>query len=193
MGFPKPSPACPGAASGQPHDGVALEVDVVAPTNAQGFSFVFDFVTYEWPQYICQQYDDVFAALLSPVPMGQSDGNIAGDGMGNPVTVNTAFLGVCGCMPGPPCMAGGKTYACALGDMALAGTGFGKDTGGTDHGSTYWLQTTAPVKPHQEFTIRWTVYDAGDGMDDTTTLVDGWQWITTPGVMVGTLPLAMPK
>jgi hypothetical protein len=191
VGFPKESPACPGVTTGQPHDGVALEMDIVAPTNAKGFSFSFNFFTYEWPDWICSEFNDFFVALLMPFPMGQTDGNISFDSMGNPVSVNNAFLEVCG----PPGNYGGKNFTCALGDTALIGTGFGIDTTlDQDHGSTYWLQTKAPVKPHEEFTLRWGVYDSGDGILDTTTLIDDFQWIASGGtVTVGTNPVQQPK
>jgi hypothetical protein len=189
MGFPKESPSCPGVMTGQPHDGIALEVVVVAPTNARGFSFRFDFFTSEWPSFTCSIYNDFFVASLLPIPMGQPDGNISTDVMGNPISVNNAFLDVCGCMGNPPapCLAGGKSFACALGDAQLTATGFGKDTpAGMDHGSTGWLESSAPVQPHGEITLRWSVYDSSDGVLDTTTLVDDWRWITTPGVTVAT-------
>ena len=32
------------------------------------------------------------------------------------------------------------------------------------------------------------VYDSSDGILDTTTLIDNWQWIAEPGVMVTTVP-----
>jgi hypothetical protein len=187
MGFPKESAACPGVKTGQPHDAAALQVDVVAPTNAHGFSFQFNFFTYEWPSYICSTYNDFFVALLYPIPMGQKDGNISFDSMGNPVSVNNAFLEVCGCSGGPPCAAGGKMFACSLGDTQLINTGFGPPTALTDHGSTYWLETKAPIKAHEEITLRWAVYDSSDGLLDTTTLVDNYQWIASPGVQVGTI------
>ncbi len=194
VGFPKESPACPGIITGQPHDGVALEVELVAPTNAKGFSFSFDFFTYEWPDFICSTFNDFFVALRMPFPAGQADGNISFDSMGNPVSVNNAFLEVCGCASGTPCLAGGKSFTCALGDQTLLGTGFGADTAGEDHGSTYWLSTTAPVAPHEAFTLRWAVYDSADGELDTTTLIDDFRWIATPGtVVVGTTPSITPK
>jgi hypothetical protein len=197
MGYPKESPACPGIITGDPHDGVGLEVVLVAPTNAHGFSFSFDFFTYEWPKWVCSTYNDFFVALLSPVPAGQADGNISFDSMGNPVSVNNAFVDACGCSSGPPCTTGFpptlKTFPCTLGDSKLVGTGFGKDTGGSDHASTYWLETKAPVHPHEEITLRWAVYDSSDGILDTTTLVDNFQWIAAPGVSVGTNPVSQPK
>lgn len=201
QGFPKESPACPGTITGTPHDGAALEVSIRTPANAQGFSFNFNFFTFEWPGFVCSSYNDFFVAMLSPIPAGQADGNISFDSQGNPVSVNNAFLEVCGCgtgnPPAPPgCNAGGKLFPCPLGNTSLMGTGFGSDdpmSFGQDHGSTYWLQTTAPVAPNSLITIRWGVYDSGDGVLDTTTLVDNWQWLATPGTGVGTNPVEDPK
>jgi hypothetical protein len=195
MGFPKESPACLGSVTGEPNDPTGVEVKVRAPSNAHGFSFDFDFFTYEWPGFICSTYNDFFVAILSPIPMGQLDGNISFDSMGNPVSVNNASLEVCGCDGNPPnpCLAGGKTFSCALGDTDLIGTGFGFDSSGSgfaeDHGSTGWLQTKAPVEPGKEITLRWAVYDSGDGVLDTTTLIDNWKWLATPGITVGTNPV----
>ena len=193
QGFPKESPACPTVKTGPPHDPTGLEVAVRAPTNAHGFSFNFNFFTYEWPGFICSQFNDFFVALLSPVPAGQLDGNISFDSQGNPVSVNNAFLEVCGCASsgGPPCIAGKKSFDCALGNAGLAGTGFQEQS--QDHASTGWLFTKAPVEPGQVITMRWAVYDSGDGILDTTTLVDNWQWIAEPGTQVGTGVVETPK
>lgn len=192
-GFPKESPACPGSTTGIPHDPTGLEVVVRVPSNAYGFSFDFNFYTYEWPNYICSMFNDFFVALLSPIPAGQLDGNVSYDSQGNPVSVNNAFLEVCGCPGNPPspCMAGGKTFQCALGNIDLIGTGFGFDSDFSmqDHASTGWLQTKAPAAPSGEITIRWAVYDSGDGVLDTSTLVDNWKWIAKPGTTVGTTPI----
>jgi hypothetical protein len=193
QGFPKESPACPGVTTGTPHDASGVEIVVRAPSNARGFSFNFNFFTYEWPDYICSPFNDFFVALLSPIPTGQSDGNISFDSQGNPVSVNNAFLEVCGCAGsgGPPCSAGGKQFPCALGNSGLAGTGFQEQS--QDHASTGWLFTKAPVNPGQQITMRWAVYDSGDGVLDTTTLIDNWQWIAEPGTQVGTGMVPTPK
>jgi hypothetical protein len=190
LGFPKESPACPDVLTGEAHDGTALEVVLRAPTNAHGFSFDFAFFTYEWPGWICSKYNDFFVAILTPPPEGQPDGNVSFDNEGNPVSVNNVFLEVCGCAGGPPCPTPfGKVFECALGTGGLVGTGFGVDTAGQDHGSTGWLVTTAPLEPGAEVTLRWGVYDSGDGVLDTTTLIDNWQWIAEPGVAVTTIPV----
>jgi len=193
QGFPKESPSCPGVTTGQPHDGAALELTIIVPSNAHGFAFNFDFYTYEWPGFVCSTYNDFFVAILDPIPQNQTDGNISFDQLNNPVSVNNAFLEVCGCQNGPPCQAGGKSFNCALGATELQGTGFGLDTAYQDHGATSWLITQAPVDPNTQIKIRWGVYDSGDGVLDTTTLVDNWHWIAEPGTTVGTEPVPDPK
>jgi len=192
-GFPKESPACPGVITGQPHDGIGLEATVRTPSNAHGISFDFNFYTYEWPDFVCSQFNDFFVAMLSPIPANQPDGNISFDSQGNPVSVNNAFLEVCGCPENPPqpCYAGGKSFTCALGNSELIGTGFGFDWSAdhSEHGATSWLTTNSPVEPNSEITIRWAIYDSGDGVLDSTTLIDNWRWIAEAGVAVETFPV----
>jgi hypothetical protein len=193
FGFPKESPACPGTVTGEPHDGAALELELRAPTNAHGIAFEFDFFTYEWPGFVCSTYNDFFVAMLDPVPKGLVDGNISFDKNGDPVSVNNAFLEVCGCFSGPPCSAGGKQFSCPLGDAGLVGTGFGKDSAFSDHASSGWLETQAPVEPSSEITLQFAVSDSGDGVLDTSVLVDNFRWIAEPGTTVGTNTVPNPK
>jgi hypothetical protein len=197
QGFPKESSACPGVTTGQPNDAAAIEMEVRTPANAHGFSFDFDFFTYEWPNYVCSQFNDFFVALLMPFPPNQVDGNISFDSAGNPISVNNALLEVCGCSGNPPAPCGAPPFApvkffdCSLGNTDLIGTGFGFDSAQDeqDHGSTAWLQTKAPVQPASDITIRFAVYDSGDGVLDTTTIIDNFKWIAKAGTTVGTDPV----
>jgi hypothetical protein len=173
-GFPKESPSCPGVVSGVPRDGVGVEFELEVPDWAQGLAFDFYFYTFEWPSFICSQYNDFFVALLDPPPPGQSDGNISFDQLGNPVSVNNAFLSVCGCFGGPPCNAGGKTFDCAGGTDELMGTGF------EGHAGTGWLTTKAPVEPGSTISIRFAIWDSGDGILDSTVLIDNFRWVAEP-------------
>ncbi|MCC6554623.1 MAG: putative metal-binding motif-containing protein [Polyangiaceae bacterium] len=186
QGFPKESPACPNVTTGTPNDGAALEVTVRVPLNAGGFAFDFDYFTYEFPNFVCSPFNDMFVALLSPPPAGHPDGDISFDSQGNTVSVNSVFLEVCGCQGGPPCQAGGKLFTCGFGTSELLGTGFGVDTEAEDHGSTSWLTTSAPATPGGTITVRWTVYDSGDGVLDTTTVVDNWRWVVSANVPLKT-------
>jgi hypothetical protein len=164
-GFPAAVPNCPG--SNEINDDVALEVKLKAPTNATGYSFLFDFYSFEYPEWVCTAYNDQFIALVSPPPQGAINGNISFDSKTNPVSVNIAFFDVC--------------QGCALGTSELQGTGFDI---WNDAGATSWLKTQAPVKGGEEVTIRFAIWDTGDQAWDSTVLVDSFQWIANGGTVV---------
>jgi hypothetical protein len=185
QGFPKESPSCPGVTTGSPHDATGLEVKIRVPTNAVGFEYDQKFYTYEWPAYVCSQYNDFFVAMLTPTPVGQTDGNIAFDSLGNPININNDLLEVCGCTSGPPCAAGGQSFTCSLGVTDLAGTGF------ETHAATGWLTTRVPVQGGSEITIRFAAYDSADGIQDSTVLLDNWRWLST-GAPAGPVTIAKP-
>jgi hypothetical protein len=184
-GFPRESPACPGIFTGAVHDPAGLELELKVPMWARGIAFDFDFFTYEWPGYVCSEYNDFFVALLSPKPPTAADEDISFDTMGNPISVNAAFVSVCGCSGGPPCTAGGKSFACAKGDAELHGTGFDFDG---DHASTSWLTTVAPVAPGSTIRIRFVTHDSNDPILDSTTLLDKFRWLPDSPV-VNTEPI----
>ena len=169
-GFPQDVPSCPGLSN--INDDYALEVTLRAPTNATGFQFDFDFYSFEYPEWVCTEYNDQFIALVSPPPEDSISGNISFDTLGNPVSVNIAFFDVCS--------------GCALGTSELQGTGF--DTW-DDAGATSWLTTTSPIEGGTEFTIRFAIWDTGDSAWDSTVLIDNFQWIADGGTVdVGTNP-----
>jgi hypothetical protein len=190
-GFPKESPSCPGVVTGSPHDSAALEVTVKVPSNAKSLSFNLNFYTYEFPNYICSTYNDFFVALLNPPPAAQPDGNISFDSMGNLISVNAGFLQVC-----YPQAAGGKSFACMLGPGQLSGTGFDLDDFGSPNGqnsaATGWLQTTSPVDPGSTIKLRFAIWDSGDGILDSTVLIDNFKW-DAMGATTTTEPVGIPK
>lgn len=175
IGFPKESTSCPGVATGQPHDGAALELKLTVPAGATGLAFDYKFYTFEWPDYICSTFNDVFVTLLSPTPPGLPDGNIAADLLGNPVSVNGVFIEACGCSGGPPCMAGGTSFSCPLGASDLVGTGFIDDMG-VIHGATGWRTASGAVTAGSQVTLRFAIWDSGDGVLDSTVLLDNFRW-----------------
>ena len=188
VGFPKESPSCPGAVTGAVHDATGLEVELKAPTNAKALTFDFNFFTFEWPDYICKQFNDFFIANMTPFPNMQMDGNISFDPNGNPVSVNNGFLSNCGCPASPAnCVVPPNNpmtpFACSFGPNGLGGTDWATDDNhaGWTNGSTGWLQTSAPVTPGQSFTIRFVTYDSADGNVDSSTFVDRWRWLADAG------------
>ena len=174
-GFPTPSnAACPGQQIDDTpiaNDPMALELVIRAPTNAKSIAFDFDFYTYEFPVFICSQYNDFFVSLLySNHPSVPGNKNISFDAQKNPVSVNNGFLEVCKAQK-----AGGKDFACSLGQGELGGTGF------EDHGATGWLQTSSAITPGEEFTIRFAIWDMGDEVLDSTVLIDNFRFDVNEG------------
>lgn len=184
-GFPIDSPSCPGVNTSndpQAFNPVALEIKIKAPLNAKSFKFNFNFYTYEFPVYVCTQYNDFFVALQSPPPASAQQGNISFDSKGNPVSVNNGFLEVCS-----PQVAGGKQFDCKQGTMGLQGTGF--ETGA----ATGWLETASPVSGGSEFTLRFAIWDMGDPVLDSSVLIDNFTWSTEGGDIPITSPVPVPK
>ena len=184
-GYPKESPSCPGVITGQPHDSAALEVVIQAPTNAKSLHFNLNFYTYEFPYFICSTYNDFFVAMLAPPPAGLPDGNVSFDSQGNTISVNAGFLEVC-----HPQDAGGKNFPCSLGPAGLAGTGFDDDT---NSAATGWLVTNAPVEdPGGNITLLFAIWDSGDGILDSTVLLDNFGF-DVEGAPTQTTPVPPPK
>lgn len=177
-GFPVESPSCPGVRSGAVYNSVALEVQIKVPTNALGFRFNSNFYTYEYPEFICDEYNDFFAVLYREEAGAWE--NIVFDTDGNPVSVNNSFLQVC-----TPGTHGGKTFACPLGRGLLSGTGYdgsatcGQPLFGSDPtvgAGTGWLQTTTAVTGGSTITLRFVIWDSGDPVLDSTALIDAFEW-----------------
>ena len=209
-GFPQDDPACPPTTAIA--DDIALELQIRVPSNATGYSFSFKFYSFEFPDWVCDThgYNDQFIALVTPppmgsyIPMGSTGGNISFDSNNHPVSVNLGYFDACD--PSTPqrfatnCKAGGGTCPplpspyCPLGLADLQGTGFDTWHGATGPaGGTRWLQTQAPAAAGSTITIRFAIWDAGNGKYDSTVLIDNFQWASTGAVTVGTKPVPVPK
>jgi hypothetical protein len=185
-GFPVPAPACPQVvpSGNQAFDPAALELTIRVPSNANAFQFDFTFYTYEFPIYICSQFNDFFVAIVSPPPANAQSGNVSFDSQGNPVSVNNGFLEVC-----PAQNAGGKDFPCPQGTAMLQNTGFDEILNNGPHAATGWLVTTAPVEPGSDITVRFAIWDAGDHILDSTVLIDHFTWTVAEGEFPVTIPV----
>lgn len=175
-GFPLEAPACPGVPSGPVFDPVALEVRLRVPTNVVAFQLASAFYTHEYPDFICSPFNDVFAIFQE---RGGQLENIVFDRAGNPVTVNNALLQIC--RRGTH---GGRDFECPLGYAPLIGSGydvdcplFGRPIREGAGASTGCLTTTSRVTPGEEITLRFAIWDSGDGELDSLALIDGLEWI----------------
>jgi len=189
-GYPKESPSCPGVTTGDPYDSAGLSLKIKTPTDAKSFTFDFAFFTYEYPDFICSEYNDFFVAMLTPKLSTQPDGNISFDAQGNTISVNAGFLQACN-----PCTISTKHFACQMGYSEIQGTGFESNQAGINcpgiggSASTDWLVTTAPVEsPGSEITLLFAIWDSGDGVLDSTVLIDNFKFDLKAG-QVGTVPV----
>ncbi|MFO0613949.1 MAG: choice-of-anchor L domain-containing protein [Polyangiaceae bacterium] len=186
-GYPKASASCD-LVGGPPYDSAGLRLQIATPTDAKSISFNIDFYTYEFPNFVCDKYNDFFTAIMSPAPAGLPDGNISFDSMKNTISVNAGFLTVCH----PQQASNGQNFACPDGPGELAGTGFDVDFLGdaTDNSAaTSWLQTNAPIaNPGSDITLEFAIWDDGDGVLDSTILIDNFTF--TPDLTdTGTTPV----
>lgn len=190
---------CPSGDS-EVNDSAMLRLTLKAPTNAEGFSFNFRFLSSEYPTYLCTSFNDFFLVLLdSEHPDVPADGNISFDANGNPVSVNNAFFTTCEARPcGDPVFIGvdadddgcPDSLACntttnrcetsfgACPDGASEILAYTADTG--DSGGTSWLTTTAGIIPGETFTLEFHIWDTSDDWLDSIVLIDNFQWRIEP-------------
>jgi hypothetical protein len=189
-GFPQAAQGC--QQSTVVNDMIDLKLVLKAPPAATGFQFDLDFYSSEWPNTVCSEYNDAFVAYVTSQ---QTTGNISFDPNKNPIAVNANFFNRCtpntpvGCVPlysgqpAPP----SSTSTCSGGTAELQGTGYGDtaltwclssaDRVATVGGATGWLTTVAPIQGGEQFTLEFMIWDAGDGLADSTILLDRFQWI----------------
>jgi hypothetical protein len=162
---PQPDPAdgCGQADPSIINDVIELRLELDVPSNALAFSYDFNFMSGEFPEWVCTAYDDTFLAMLES---SMFSGNISFDAMGRPVTINIGFFNVCQAGLGPAC----------TGDAELIGTGHEGPVGG----GTGWLRTTAPVTPGEHITLRFVIFDEGDFVYDSLVLLDNFRWEAEP-------------
>lgn len=146
------------------NDSIALRLTIRVPTNAKGFSYDFKFLSAEFPEWVCQNFNDFFLALLTSTVQGlPPDKNVSFDGLGNPLSVNNGFFSVCqsaGC------------FTCPSGTGELDCTGLENGKGG----STTWLTTDTAIVKGETITLELMVFDVQDNFYDSHALVDNFRW-----------------
>jgi hypothetical protein len=158
------------------HDYTELVLQLHAPTNVQSFSFDFQFFSGEYPMYVCTQYNDEFLAIVQSSKTYPTPTNISYDMQKNPITVNAGFFTVCTNSTKP------QTMHCMHPPSDNNGTGYETTgspiplPGAVPGGSTGWLSTTAPIQPNEDVTLRFVIFDEGDGVLDSAVLLDNFQW-----------------
>ena len=191
--YANPLPALVGAAGcsqSQPatvNDYTELVVKLKAPSNANSFSFDFQFFSAEYPVWVCTEFNDEFLVLQESAAEFATPTNIAFDQQKNPVTVNNGFFAVCTNDPSKL-----ETQHCTHPVSGISGTGFEDPPlgpgGSIPGGSTGWLTTTSPVSPGESVTLHFIIFDEGDHVLDSAALIDNFRW----GVSVVQTPVTAP-
>ena len=158
-----PGDGCGQADASTVNDYSELVLTMDVPQNANAFSFDFNFMSIEFPEFVCSPYDDTFLAVLNSQAF---QGNVSFDSQGSVVSINIGFFDVCS----PSLDPGGD----CTGEDDLLGTGF--ESGADSGGGTGWLTTTAPVVPGEKITLTFMVFDEGDHILDSTVLIDNFRW-----------------
>lgn len=136
-----------------------VTLELTAPANAQSFSFAFNYFSAEYPNFINQDYNDTFYAILEAQSTnGGAKTNISFDANNNTIEVdNNYFEGQFHPIPN-------------------VGTGF------DNNGSTGWLRTSWPIKGGESFTLTFSIHDEGDAIFDSMAILDNFEWHDYPAV-----------
>lgn len=198
-GFQLPnSPDCPPPDGNLANDPVMLTLRIRVPTNARSFSFNQFFLSAEFPEYVCTEFNDFLIALIdSGATTNPLDKNLAVYIAPNfqrfPIGVNLArgtnLFNVCD--DGPTGCEGAifGDAACLTGPSLLSGTGFDTPDPGCGippdasellGGATGWLTTAGNVVPGEIMELRIALWDTSDAFFDSVVLLDNWVWNLSP-------------
>ncbi len=155
------------------------------PMNVEAISFDFMFLSSEYPQWVCTQFNDTFLAILEdPAVNGGEPTNISFDEHGKEITVNNNFFenpnewsedlsGTGYDVPHSPYCSGSSSQTCTLPDPC-------PPPNSTIGSGTGWLRTYSPVTPGSHSTLTFSIHDEGDHILDSCVIIDNFRWIPTP-------------
>lgn len=158
------------AGSTETFDAAVLEFDFIPQSDVIRFNYVFG--SEEYPEYVCSDFNDVFAFLISgPNPGGgnYNEVNIARiPGTTIPVAINTVNPGTWGDNGGP--------FGCnpPAGSLAFSSLYNNNNFGTTVQfdGFTDKLEAFANVVPCETYHIKIAIADAGDGVLDSAVFLE---------------------
>ncbi len=179
----------PPAGTDTKRDLVGVEYRLQVPANTNSFSVDFMFVSSEFEEWVCTQFNDTFEIYLESSALNPTDfpdhdgdgipeGNVAFDGAGKPITVNNNYFVLTDCST-LYYLTGFSGLGYALEPGFPPATPCTGPTGHTnDAGATGWLTTTAPVTPGEIITLKFSIWDEGDGIYDSMVFIDNFYWDT---------------
>jgi hypothetical protein len=163
-GEPEPSPT--GSDGALICDARQLVLHLTAPSNANGFSFDFVYLSTEYPEWVGEGFNDTFYAIVDR-PSVSEYRNISYDEAGHEIEIDNAFF------ESPP--------TTDITGTGYDGTCLNEDFSRTVCGSsTGWLRTSWNVNPGEEFSLTFSIHDEGDGFYDSATILDNFEWSLNP-------------
>jgi len=122
-----------------------------APAWAKSFSFDSNFFSAEYPDYVQQNFNDTFYAIIeaSSTNSGAAT-NIAFDSNNDSIEVDNNY------------------FQNPFHPIPNRGTGF------DHHGSTGWLRTSWPIQAGEKFTLTFSIHDEGDAVFDSAVILDNF-------------------
>jgi hypothetical protein len=184
------------------NDYTELKLTLKVPSNAHSFSYAFQYYSSEYPTYRCSEYNDTFLAELTSKAFNNgTQANISFDANNHVVSVDNGFFQVCAVNDGTPGNPNGndpqapanQCLATPAAATVMGGTGFNPQGGSLSRGAgaTLELRTqNVPVEPGETITLRFIIFDEGDGQLDSSVLLDNFRWSVTPASGPVTNPCA---
>jgi hypothetical protein len=166
-----------------------LTVELAPPSNAAGFQFDVMFMSAEFPEFLCQTFNDTFYAIAETEALNDGEPtNIAFDGEGDEVTVNFGYFehpsgwstdlsqtpyGVSDSMG--ECFPESRRPSCTLPDYCNTRVGLRVVGSGTG-----WLTAQSPIVAGESaIRLTFSIHDEGDAILDSAVLLDNFQWLST--------------
>lgn len=159
------------------YDASILEFDFM--TQSSNISFRYVFASEEYPEFVCSQYNDVFAFFITGPGITGSLNMALIPGTSTPVTINTVNSGVVGSSAGFPPAAN-----CGLGYSNLYVDNFNGPSIEFD-GFTVPLTASAIVQPCKVYHLKIMIADAGDGVWDSGVFLEAGSFTSNPVVNAG--------
>lgn len=164
-------------------DQAILEFDFVPLGDSISFRFIFG--SEEYPEFVCSQWNDVFAFFLSGPgfngPFSNGAENLAiVPNSPIPIAINTVNAGV-------PGVLGGGAYVCAASDPNWQNNSvyYVDNTGGTTlqlDAFTVPMVAGARVQCGQVYHMKIAIADAGDGSVDSAVFLEGGSFASVGGI-----------
>ncbi|MEX1188864.1 MAG: choice-of-anchor L domain-containing protein [Bacteroidia bacterium] len=147
---------------GATNDGLILQFDFVPQSTPVSFRYIF--ASSEYPTYVCSEYNDAFAFLISgPGIVGEQNLAVV-PGTGDPITIstiNSGNIGSAGDISSDPCILTNSNYFNPNGPADLSYGGY-----------TNVMTAVADVTACETYTLRLIIADGCDSALDSAVFLE---------------------